>query len=190
MTVEVRARPAILKAGRELLEMKQPSQVSMASVASASGYSRMAVYRHFGSRAGLLAALLAYIDEVEGAEAAVRALLDEARAEDLLRRLFVWWSGYVPRFAGIARGVLAAKHADADLQGAWDERMHALRRVVDAAAGRCVDDDIKSADFADQLWALMSVPLWIQLADEGWSADRYARTMAGLAVGALPFSAE
>ena len=157
----------------------------MASVAAASGFSRMAVYRHFGSRAGLLTALLAHIDEVEGAEPAVRRILGAPSPEETVRQLFEWWSGYVPRFAGIARGVLAGKHADVDLQTAWNQRMDRLRDVCEAVAGRCLEDRAEAAAYADQLWALMSVPLWIQLADDGWSAERGARTMGGLAIAAL-----
>jgi AcrR family transcriptional regulator len=178
--------PAILAAGRALLESRQPGEVSMASVAAASGYSRMAVYRHFGSRAGLLTALLAHIDAVEGAEAAVRGILRAESPEQVVDELFAWWSRYVPRFAGVARGVLATKHADDDLQAAWDERMRALRSVCAAVSRRCVQDRRAAAAFADQLWVLLSVPLWLQLSDDGWSRARYARTMAGLARAALP----
>lgn len=157
----------------------------MASVAAASGYSRMAVYRHFGSRAGLLTALLARIDEVEGAEDAVRKILSASTVEGTVEGLFGWWAGYVPRFAGIARGVLATKHEDADLQAAWDGRMRDLRRVCDAVATRCVEDPRRVAAFADELWVLLSVPLWIQLADDGWTPERSAATMSGLALKAL-----
>lgn len=153
----------------------------MASVASAAGYSRMALYRHFGSRAGLLTALLAHIDETEGAEASVRAVLAAPTPAETVEQLFSWWAGYVPRFAGVARGVLAAKDADAEVRAAWYDRMGDLHRVCDAVAARCA----VGAEFADTLWALMSVPLWIQLTDDGWTASRYARTMAGLALGAL-----
>ncbi len=157
----------------------------MASVAAASGYSRMAVYRHFGSRAGLLTALLARIDEVEGAEAAVREILSAPTAEETVEKLFGWWASYVPRFAGVARGVLATKHADTDLQAAWDERMRNLRRVCDAVAGRCLEDQRRSKVFADELWVLVSVPLWIQLADDGWTRERYAEVVIGLALAGL-----
>lgn len=177
--------PAILDAGRALLERNHPSSVSLASVAAASGYSRMAVYRHFGSRAGLLTALLAHIDEAEGADPAVREILRAPTAEEAIERLFAWWSAYVPKFAGIARGVLATKHADTDLQAAWDERMRNLRRVCDAVAGRCTEGGEATATFADQLWPLLSVPLWLQLADEGWESGRSTKTMTSLALAAL-----
>jgi len=157
----------------------------MASVAAASGYSRMAVYRHFGSRAGLLTALLAHIDEAEGADAAVREILSAPTTSETVERLFAWWAGYVPQFAGVARGVLAAKHADPDLLAAWDDRMRDLRRVCDAVADRSSDEAEAREDLADELWVLVSVPLWIQLSDEGWDAERYKRTMTRLALGAL-----
>lgn len=181
MPAETPSVPAILDAGLRLLQERPPAQVSMAAVAAAAGYSRMAVYRHFGSRAGLLTALLAHIDEAEGAEASVREALAAPSPEATIERLFTWWAGYVPRFAGVARGVQAAKESDADLQAAWDDRMRDLRRVCDAVAARCDADPA----FADRLWALMSVPLWMQLADDGWTQGRRAQTMTGLALGAL-----
>lgn len=173
---------AILRAGRALLQERQPRDVSMASVATAAGYSRMAVYRQFGSRAGLLTALLAHIDQVEGAEASVRELLAADTPAATIEELFTWWAGYLPRFGGVARGVLAEKGVDPDLATAWKDRMLDLRRVCDAVAARCA----AQPGFADALWALMSVPLWIQLTeDDGWTETRYARTMTALALGAL-----
>ena len=157
----------------------------MVTVAAASGYSRMALYRHFGSRAGLLTALLAHIDEAEGADAAVRAVLSAPTPDETVERLFAWWAGYVPQFVGVARGVLATKHADPDLRAAWDDRMRDLRRVCDAVADRSSHESEAREDLADELWVLVSVPLWIQLSDDGWDAERYQRTMTRLALGAL-----
>jgi len=157
----------------------------MAAVAAASGYSRMALYRHFGSRAGLLTALLAHIDEAEEADAAVREILKAPTADEIVERLFAWWAGYVPRFAGVARGVLAAKDTDPDLRAAWEDRMRNLRRVCDAVADRAAQENNAREALADQLWALVSVPLWIQLSNDGWDADRYTRTMTRLALAAL-----
>jgi len=169
-----------------MLEQHPPDQVTMASVAAASGFSRMAVYRHFGSRAGLLTALLAYIDESEGADEAVCEILRAPSPEEMVTHLFSWWAGYVSRFAGVARGVLAAKGADPDLGAAWDDRMRDLRRLCDEVAGRsCRGSEVQEV-FADELWALVAVPLWIQLADDGWSPDRYAATMTRMALASLP----
>lgn len=183
--------PAILTAARALLERFPPERVSMELVAAESGFSRQAVYRHFGSRAGLLTALLEHIDVVEGARESVDRVLDAPSGSACVERLFAWWADYVPRFAGIARGVLAAKDTDPDLGAAWDDRMRALRAVCDAVVERCRTDDALAPgtsreEAAEVLWALLSVPLWIQLTDDaGWSGERYAATMSRVALATL-----
>ncbi len=159
--------------------------MTLATVAAEAGYSRMAVYRHFGSRAGMLTALLAHVDQAEGAQDAVRLVLSAPTPRACVEGLIAWWSRYVPQFAGIARGVLAGKHADRDLAAAWESRMLDLRRVCDAAAARCATAQATRPDLADQLWVLLSVPLWIQLSDEGWDTDRYVSTMTALALASL-----
>ncbi|HEV7774792.1 MAG TPA: helix-turn-helix domain-containing protein [Conexibacter sp.] len=191
MARTVQADKAILAAARELVARRPASEVSMEAVAAAAGFSRQAIYRHFGSRAGLLTALLASIDEVEGAREQVEHVLAAATGRACLERLVAWWTDYVPRFVGTARGVLAAKHADADLRVAWDDRMRALHDVGRAVAERCRADgtlapDLSPAEAADALWALLSVPLWIQLReDAGWSAERYREHTTALAVARL-----
>ena len=182
---------AILAAAHALLEREPPASVSMDAVAAEAGYSRQAIYRHFGSRAGLLTALLARIDETERAQQAVAEILAAPSGRECVERLVAWWTGYVPRFAGIARGVLAAKHADDDLRIAWDDRMRALHEVCRAVVERCRVDatlavSLSPAEGADALWALLSVPLWIQLReDAGWSAARYRRHITALALARL-----
>ena len=149
----------------------------MDAVAAEAGFSRQAIYRHFGSRAGLLTALLESIDVAEGAPRAVERVLAATSGPASIDALFEWWVDYVPRFVGIARGVLAAKHADGDLRLAWEDRMQALLGVCRAVVERCLADGAQPSpdEAAQTLWALLSVPLWIQLReDAGWSAEQYA----------------
>jgi AcrR family transcriptional regulator len=176
------ARQAILSATRTLLERNPPGEVSMDAVAAEAGFSRQAIYRHFGSRAGLLTELLENIDVSEGAPRAVERVLAAESGSASIDALFEWWVDYVPRFVGIARGVLAAKHGDGDLRLAWDDRMQALLAVCRAVAERCGAGE----EAAQTLWALLSVPLWIQLReDAGWSAEQYRRRLSAVAVAAL-----
>jgi AcrR family transcriptional regulator len=185
------AHDAILAAARELLERRSAAEVGLGAVAAAAGFSRQAIYRHFGSRAGLLTALLADVDEREGAREQVEQVLAAPTGPACVARLVSWWTDYVPRFVGTARGVLAAKHADADLHVAWEDRMRALHGVCDAVVARCRADGtlargLAPADAADALWALLSVPLWIQLReDAGWSAARYREHVTALALARL-----
>ena len=188
------ARQAILDAARLQLERRSPNEISMEGVAMQAGFSRQAVYRHFGSRAGLLSALLADIDEVEGARSSVEQVLAAGTGAECVERLFAWWVDYVPRFVGIARGVLAAKREDADLRAAWDDRMRALHAVCQAVVERCDADRTLAAgqppgEASEMLWALLSVPLWIQLReDAGWTEEQYRRRMAAMALAALKTS--
>jgi AcrR family transcriptional regulator len=185
------ARQAILSATRTLLERNPPGEVSMDAVAVEAGFSRQAIYRHFGSRAGLLTELLESIDVAEGAPRAVQQVLAAKTGPASIDALFEWWVDYVPRFVGIARGVLAAKHADGDLRLAWEDRMQALLSVCRAVAERCrADDGAEGApsieESAQTLWALLSIPLWIQLReDAGWSAEQCRRRLSAVAVAAL-----
>ncbi|HKG37942.1 MAG TPA: helix-turn-helix domain-containing protein [Conexibacter sp.] len=191
MARTTQADTAILAAARTLLAQRPASEVSMEAVAAAAGFSRQAIYRHFGSRAGLLTALLASIDEAEGARERVDRVLAAPSGRASVERLVAWWTDYVPRFVGTARGVLAAKHADADLRVAWDDRMRALHDVCRAVAERCRADGslitgLSAAEAADALWALLSVPLWMQLReDAGWSAARYRKHVTALALARL-----
>jgi AcrR family transcriptional regulator len=191
MARTVQADRAILAAARELVARRPASEVSMEAVAAAAGFSRQAIYRHFGSRAGLLTALLASIDQAEGAREQVEHVLAAPDGRASVERLVAWWTDYVPRFVGTARGVLAAKHADADLRVAWADRMRALHDVCRAVAERCYADGtlttgLSRAEATDALWALLSVPLWIQLReDAGWSATRYRKHVTALALARL-----
>lgn len=187
----VTAHEPILSAAHELLARQPAGAVTMEAVAAAAGFSRQAVYRHFGSRAGLLTALLADIDEREGARRQVERVLAAPSGPACVERLVAWWTTYVPRFAGTARGVLAAKHADDDLRVAWDDRMRALHDVCGAVVERCRADGTLASGLgpsaaADALWALLSVPLWIQLRDDaGWSAERYREHVTAFALARL-----
>ncbi|HMJ04389.1 MAG TPA: TetR/AcrR family transcriptional regulator [Conexibacter sp.] len=182
---------AILAAARALLERRPPNEVSLEAVAAAAGFSRQAIYRHFGSRAGLLTALLADIDDREGAREQVERVLAAPSGPACVECLVAWWTDYVPRFVGTARGVLAAKHADADLRVAWNDRMRALHDACRAVIARCRADGtlapgLTADEAADALWALLSVPLWIQLReDAGWSGARYREHVTALALARL-----
>jgi AcrR family transcriptional regulator len=191
MSRTINAQEAILAAARTLLERLSPTEVSLEAVARQAGFSRQAIYRHFGSRAGLLTALLADIDEQEGARGQVAHVLAAPSGPACVERLVAWWTDYVPRFVGTARGVLAEKAGDTDLRVAWDDRMRALHEVCAAVVERCRDDRELTAGLTpehatDALWALLSVPLWIQLReDAGWSAARYRKHITALALARL-----
>ena len=160
----------------------------MARIAEKAGYSRQAIYRHFGSRAGLLKAVLADVDEQAGAEAAVARILAAGDGRAVLEALVAWWSQYVAGFVGVSRSVLARRHSDPAVAAAWDDRMEALLGVCGMVVEICRADGSLRADLepgvaTEILWGLLSIPLWDQLiTDRGWTGAEY-RDRIGLLVG-------
>ena len=188
-------RRAILDATRELLEEPGGSDRGLARIAERAGYSRQAIYRHFGSRGGLLKATLADIDERAGAEAAIARIRRAGDPDAELEALIAWWADYVAGFTGVARSVYAERAADAALAAAWDDRMEALMSVCRLIVGDCaragaLRPGLGRPAAAELLWGLLSIPLWDQLrTDRGWSRAQYARRI-GLAARAALLSRE
>lgn len=173
-------RDAILEAARARIERDGAGAVRLADVARDAGVSRQAVYLHFGSRAGLLVALVSHLDAQAGvAEAAQRWRAEGLTATARLDAFLAWWSGYVPRIRGVANALLAERAADAAADAAWRDRMRVLQRATRYVVDQLAKEDAlapiwEPADAADWLWALVSVQLRETLAERGWSNRRYA----------------
>lgn len=184
-------RQALIDATRELLETPDAADIGLERIAAEAGYSRQAVYRHFGSRAGLLKAVLADVDERGGAEASIHGILAADDAAGVLDGLVAWWSAYVAGFIGIARSVYSGRATDPALAAAWDDRMSALMEVCRLVVNRCKRDGRLRAGLAAQpaaemLWGLLSIPLWDQLInDTGWTRAEYRERMEHIARTAL-----
>lgn len=184
-------RAALIEATRALLETTGASSTGLGAIAARAGYSRQAVYRHFGSRAGLLKAVLADVDERGDARRSVERVLAAADARMVIHDLLRWWAGHVAGFAGIARSVVAGRAADPELAEAWEDRMAALLGVCRLVVDRCaaegqLREELEPAVAAETLWALLSIPLWDQLiVERGWSQADYQERVGAIAEAAL-----
>jgi AcrR family transcriptional regulator len=186
-----RTRTALIEATRELLSTTGPTDTGLATIATRAGYSRQTIYRHFGSRARLLKAVLADVDERGDARGAVETILAAGNAHAVVRDLVAWWAGYVAGFAGIARSVIAGRDADPELAAAWEDRMDALLGVCRQVVDRCASEGLLRAELkrpiaAEMLWGILSIPLWNQLiVDRGWSQDEYRERVGAIAQATL-----
>ena len=79
-----RTRAAILTAARDLLTTPDATVPSIGAIAARAGFSRLSVYHHFGSKAGLLRELAAAAWSPGGDQTS-----DEASPRDELRGLIV-----------------------------------------------------------------------------------------------------
>ena len=174
-----RTRERLLIAARLLLDEHGFGAVTVEDVAGAAGVSRQAVYIHFGSRAGLLAALAQFVDEAIVPLDLFQRMATAptaAAALDTGLDIHIHMEGYVH---GYARALQAIKGGDAAAEAAWDNRMASRRTGVTAVVDRIVNEgrlaDGWSRDEAiDFICALTSVDMYEALVVQGrWTTARY-----------------
>lgn len=168
-----RTRAQILDAAWELVS-KRGAEAGLAEIASAAGVTRQSVYVHFGSRGGLLMALLKRADErgeIFERFAKAMALSDPAeRLDTCLGDWFRFVDGVVP----VARDLIRLKPVDAEVAAAWDDRMADLLAAWQALTRSLSKDGALAAGWtpgraADFLWVAASMQAYDLLTRErGW----------------------
>ncbi len=185
-TADSRRRPtrvAILDAAIELFleQPDRPDQIRMADIAKRAGVSRRSIYVHFGSRTGLLVAMVQHFDAGGVLEALVQRVLDAPTALDALDAVVHLHAEYSPVAYPVARVLMLGRHGDEALRTAWDDRMEARRQVYASVVRRVQREGLLSAGWdvqaaIDMVWALTSWQVWEQLVVErGWPKGRYRR---------------
>lgn len=180
-------RTAILGAARRLLEDRGYHGVGLDRIARAAGVSRQAVYLHFGSKAGLLIALLDWIDQTGPLRGLARRVEEATTGLEALDRLMELHATYVPQVLRIATVLESARRTDPDAAAAWESRMRrrygAARNVVERLAREgMLAEGLTVAEAADLLWALSSFQTCEQLiVERGWSRRRFERHLRRVA---------
>ena len=184
-----RTREEILDVAWALVPRKG-ADVSLAEIASEAGVTRQSVYVHFGSRGGLLMALVQRADERFAIWEAMEKALGEAETAAKLRAVLAAWFAFVPQIAPVARELIRLKPQDEAVAAAWNDRMDELYGVFgDLAAELAAEGRLarswQADKAADYLWAASSVQVWDLLTGErGWRGEEAAQrlTEAHLAV--------
>jgi AcrR family transcriptional regulator len=185
------ARIAILDAARRLFESKDLATVTLEEVAREAGVSRQAVYVNFGSRAGLLVALVGHVDEIGGLQAKIAKVLQSPTAVGALEALVDFRARYTPSIYQLASKVDAARRFDADAEASWRDRMRHRYNHSRAVAHRLATEGVLAAgwteaDAADLIWSLTSIRAYEDLViDRGWSPNRYRQRIKAILVGTL-----
>ena len=174
-------RDRILTAARAHLEEHGYHGAGLEDLARAAGVSRQAVYLHFGSKAGLLVALVDHVDRVENLEKHMARYFKARTALEALDAAIDLQATYTPKILRIAQVLDAARRTDPDADAAWQDRMagrlaHArelatrLKREGFLAQGWTVNDA------ADLYWTLSSIQTFESLVvARGWTPEKYAR---------------
>lgn len=173
-----RTRAAILDATWDLLEELGAAQTSMAAVAARAGVTRRALYLHFASRAELLLALHAHVDERLDLAESVRPIYEAPDSVAALEAFAAHIAGYHLKVQRLDLAVARASDEDPDLaplveqatQMWHDGCLEVTTRL--AREGRLAEPWTPDTA-ADLLWSFMFPETLARLTTErAWSADR------------------
>lgn len=150
----------------------------MSEIAKAAGISRQAVYLHFGTRGGLLMALVKRADErFEIKEGFFEALKTRSPSERLDSCLRVWLK-FVPKILPVARDLIRLRATDPDAAAAWEDRMADLRSwlrqlVESLKADGALAPSWTVKEATDYLWIASSVQVWdLMTVERAWKKKR------------------
>lgn len=180
-------RTRILETAWRLIAEQDDASVSLLEVAREAGVSRQTLYVNFGSRAGLLLAMVEHRDSTAPELASVKRSRIELPVEEMLDATIRAWFKYVPVVYKVAHALQAAAATDADARAAWDSRMAALREGLLAMMQRLkkegrLADGWTPAAAADWCHHLVHIDTWHHLVVErNWRPnDVVQRTLTAL----------
>ena len=174
-------RVRIIEAARTLLRESSYSDVSLDRIAAEARVSRQTIYVQFGSKRGVLQALVEHIER-ESYGVAIREGLEGIHDPVYtLHNSIKHQANFFERNADLLRTFYAQAVSDPDFRAVWEDRLQerwdALNWLVEwiARDGRLAEGwDAKEA--TDWLWSLTGFRLYEELVIErGWSAEQLAR---------------
>ncbi len=187
---EPETRRRILEAAREVLEGRG-ADLRIADVAARAGVSRQAVYLHFGDRAGLLIALVDFIDTSQGVGEFRASIAGAPSGVEALHRLVERLSWYTASIDRVTEVLEAGQDADPALGAAWRDRMARRQAFARSIVARIAHEgDLApgwTVESAAQMVYLVCMPgPWREAVRRlGWTREEYAERVFALLSGAL-----
>lgn len=182
---EVRTR--ILETAWRLIGERQDASVSLLEIAREAGVSRQTVYVNFGSRAGLLLAMVEHRDATSPELGRLKRSRPDQSTDEILETVVRNWFRYVPVVFKVAYALQAAATTDEDARHALDSRMQLLRDGLFALMRRLASEGRLAQGWsaetaADWCYHLVHLDTWQHLVIErGWKpADVVQRTVTTL----------
>lgn len=180
-----RTRTAILDAAwRRLSIPGDPARLE--DIAADAGVTRQSVYLHFGTRAGLLVALVQHMDEVLGLVERIAALGEIEDPLEAFEKNLRLMASYQTRIHGVAMALTRLKDTDPDARAAFDDRMKARHdgllaglRVLSRAG--LLAQDWTVAKVADVIWQAGAPSSYdLLVIDRGWTPKEFERWLVHL----------
>lgn len=185
-------RRDILATAGTLFRSRGYTGVSMPTVAGEAGVAVETIYRAFGSKAGLFAAVVdaAVAGGASRAEVpveerpAIRAIIEEPDPRRQIERYAATQPGIHRRAGPMLRVLADAAPTDPELRALWDSietsRLHGQGRFIAMLAGRGVlRPGLSIEEGRDGLWTLTSLAVFDKLVgSRAWTVERYERWLA------------
>jgi AcrR family transcriptional regulator len=187
-----RTRHAITHAAGALFRTRGYAAVSMPLIASEAGVAVETLYRAFGSKAGLIKAVIdaavaggsSRADVPVEERPAIRAIIEEPDPRRQVALYAATQPGIHRRSGPLLRALQGGAAADPELRALWMDielsRLAGQGGFVGMLAERgALRPGLSLDDARDQLWALCSLAIHDMYVDMlGWSEDRYAAWLA------------
>ncbi len=172
-------RARLIAAAAALLREPGGAALSLESVATAAGVTRLTVYNQFGSRRGLLEAVLDDVASAGGLLAVADAMmLDDPRSA--LAKMVAVFCGFWSSNAGLT-GLYAAAGADPELAQTLTARNARRRELLAVLVGRYGGREaLAQRDIVDLLFALTGFPTFHSLRGGDRSPEAVAALLAPL----------
>jgi AcrR family transcriptional regulator len=172
-------RELVLDAALALFTEEGATDVRLEDIAKRAGVSRQSVYVHFGSRAGLLLALVQHVDATGLLEALMQRIFEAPTSPEALDAIVHLHAEYSPAVYPVARVFMLGRHEDEALRVAWDDRMEARRNVYRFVIEWLQRDGLLAPPWSievatDVVFVLTSWQGWeLFVIDQRWSKEAY-----------------
>ena len=130
-----KTREDILDAAWDLISV-EGADVSVARIAKSAGISRQSVYDHFGTRGGMIFAMVRRIDERLSIKEELFAAFEKPDPRARLAITIDTWIDFVKEIYPVATDLIRLRATDQDVANAWEDRMSELKLHV-APRWRC-----------------------------------------------------
>lgn len=181
--LETRLR--IRDSARKLFASKGLAQTTINEIAEDAGVAPQTVYSVFGSKGGIVAAILEDHQEAAGESTRIAEIVSEEDSHRQVRLFVSWIRTFFEQGAPVIRMVLTANN-DPDVAAVADQgdqgRRDGTRRLTGMWASRGdLRDGISHDDAAQRLWLLTSAEQYMLATDKlGWNPDQYEQWLGDL----------
>ena len=176
MTLDVRTR--VIETAWTMIAEEGDASITLVEVARRAGVSRQTVYVNFGSRSGLLLAMVEHRDATSPELVRLKTRQPDATLEQALAHVVRSWFAYLPIVFKVARALAAASQTDIDAHAAVQSRWQVLRAgflVVTTALHRKgkLAPGWTPDTAADWVYHLAHIDTWQHLVIErGWPPEK------------------